>query len=310
MYERYGQPHIIAHHCENRLQQFSRLVANDAEGLEKLAGLLKQCLASMEETSMPTSIDSPTFIANIAVKLPVDLKKKWVSYALKHQKENVSLIGFRGFAEFVVDQSIKVNSVYDKLLFPKSLQKGDTFSPRPKNRNVRVFTSVFTEPKRKVDSKKFCHYCREGHKLKECREFQALNIKERKLFVCSRKICFKCLTVNHMVKDCFAKSHCAKPGCMSQYHHTLLHFDNLSIKPAVVSENAALSDATVVSAGHCLHSVLPSCRQVNVSQRALYLDIVPVRVRANKREICTYAQLDSGANKSFCEKVLFEKLEI
>ena len=70
-----------------------------------------------------------------------------------------------------------------------------------------------------------------------------------------------------MVKDCLAKSHCAKPGCMSQYHHTLLHFDNLSIKPAVVSENAASSDATVVSAGHCLHSVLPFCKQVNVSQR-------------------------------------------
>ena len=37
---------------------------------------------------------------------------------------------------------------------------------------------------------------------------------------------------------------------------------------------------------------------------------MPVRVRANNREICTYALLDSGANKSFCEKVLFERLEI
>ena len=258
---------------------------------------------------MPTSIDSPTFIANVAVKLPVDLKKKWVSYALKHQKKNASLIGFQGFAEFVVDQSIKANSVYNKLLFPKSLHKGDTFS-RPKDRNVRAFTSVSTEPKRKVDSKRFCHYCRKAHKLEECREFQALSIKERKLFARSRKICFKCLSVDHMMKDCLAKSHCAKSGCMSQYHHTLLHFDNLSIKPAVVSENAASSDAPVVSAGHCLHSVLPSCKQVNVPQRATYLEIVFVRVRVNNRAICTYALLDSGANKSFCEKVLFERLEI
>ena len=88
----------------------------------------------MEKTAIPTSIDSPTFIANVTVKLPVDLKKKWVSYALKHQKENASLIGFRGFAEFVVDQLIKANSVYNKLLFPKSLPKGETFSPRPKDR--------------------------------------------------------------------------------------------------------------------------------------------------------------------------------
>ena len=214
----------------------------------------------MEETSMPTSIDSPTFIANVAVKLPVDLKK------------NASLIGFQGFAEFVVDQSIKTNSVYNNfiliLLFPKSLHKGDTFSPRPKDRNVRAFTTVSTEPKRKVDSKRFCHYCREAHKLEECREFQTLSIKERKLFGRSSRIFFKCLTVDHMVKDCLAESHCAKPGCMSQFHHTLLHFDNLSIKPAVVSENAASSDAPVVSAGHCLHSVLPSCKQVNVPQRA------------------------------------------
>ena len=77
LYERYGQPHIITHHCENRLKQFPRLIANDAEDVKELALLLKRCLASMEETSMPTSIDSPTFIANVAVKLPVDLKKKW-----------------------------------------------------------------------------------------------------------------------------------------------------------------------------------------------------------------------------------------
>ena len=303
LYERYGQPHIIARHCENRLQQFPKLIANDAEGLEELAVFLKRCLASMEETSMLTAMDSPTFIANIAVKLPVDIKKEWVSYALEHQKENASLIGFRGFAEFVIKQSVKANSVYSKLLFPKSLHKGDTYSLRPKDRNIRAFTSVSSEPKGKGESKGVCYYCRGQHRLEECSEFQALSYKERKLFVRSRRICFKCLTIGHMVNDCLAKNHCANPGCMSQYHHTLLHFDNLS-------ENATSSDATVVSSGHCLHSVLPTCKKVNNLQRPSYLDIVPVRVRANKREFCTYALLDSGANKTFCEKVLFENLEI
>ena len=42
----------------------------------------------------------------------------------------------------MVDQSVKANSVYSKLLFPKSLQKGDMFSSRPRDRNVRAFMSV------------------------------------------------------------------------------------------------------------------------------------------------------------------------
>ena len=47
LYKRYGQPHIIAHHCENRLQQFPRLVANDAEGLEELAVLLTETMSCL-----------------------------------------------------------------------------------------------------------------------------------------------------------------------------------------------------------------------------------------------------------------------
>ena len=298
---------MIARYCENRLEMFPRIAANDAEGLEELAVLLKRCLVAMEETSTTTAIDSPSFIATVAEKLPIESKRKWVTFALKCQRKNQQIAGFQKFAEFVIKQSLKANSVYGKLLFPKASRKGDLNLFKPRERSTRALTSVASGPARHVKINELCLCCKERHKLEECPEFLHMSIKDRKLFVRSLKICFKCLVQGHMMRDCKAKLQCSRRDCTSQNHHTLLHFDRSDVKTIAASDST--SDPTHLETGNCMHAVLPSYNQKQTKQHAAYLDIIPVRVRINDEEVRTYALLDSGANRSFCEKVLFEKFE-
>ena len=87
LYARYGQPHVIARYSENCLQMFHRLAANDVEGLEELAVLLKRCFAAIEETSTTIAIHSPSFIVTVAEKLPIESKRKWMTFSLKCKKK-------------------------------------------------------------------------------------------------------------------------------------------------------------------------------------------------------------------------------
>ena len=75
LYQRYGQPHIISRFCKERLASVGKITQGNVEGLEKLAVLAKCCLASLKETSRPTTIDLVGFIASIANKLPNVLRR-------------------------------------------------------------------------------------------------------------------------------------------------------------------------------------------------------------------------------------------
>ena len=121
---------MIRRCCERRLIEFPEAAFSDADWLEDLAVLLKRCLVLLEEVQSPTTVDSPTFVASIAAKLSLELKREWVSRALTIQRQKGELASFEKFAEFVIEQSVKANSVYCKLLFPKATQRGNASTNR------------------------------------------------------------------------------------------------------------------------------------------------------------------------------------
>jgi hypothetical protein len=67
-----------------------------------------------------------------------------------------------------------------------------------------------------------CFYCLREHQLGDCEQFKALELDERVLFCCGRRICYKCLNnANHNFSSCEFQSRCET--CMAPSHHTLLH---------------------------------------------------------------------------------------
>ena len=305
LYERYGQPHVISRCCERRLIEFPKEAFSDADWLEDLAVLLKRCLASLEEVQSPTTVDSPTFVASIAEKLPLELKREWVSCALTIQRQKGELAGFEEFAEFVMEQSVKANSVYCKLLFPKTTQRGDASTNRARARTSKVLTSVTTVPTGSKEVKhvfkESCLCCRRAHKLEDCPEFRQMTLKERKLLVRSKRLCFKCLSQGYMAVDCNVSGTCGIAGCTDTNHHTFLHVNQR--RPGAVNSG----ELSPPEAAECLHLVVPSKQ---TPKSPAYLDIIPLRVLKNNKEVLTYALLDSGANKTFCERSLLESLGV
>ena len=169
------------HAGAKELIEFPKAAFSDADWLKDLAVLLKRCLVLLEEVQSPTTVDAPTFVASIAEKLPLELKREWLSCALTIQRQKGELAGFEEFAEFVIEQSVKANSVYCKLLFPKTTQRGDASTNRARARTSKVLTSVTTVPtgskEVKHAFKESCLCCKRAHKLEDCPEFRQMTLR-------------------------------------------------------------------------------------------------------------------------------------
>ena len=56
----------------------------------------------------------------------------------------------------------------------------------------------------------------------ECEKLFKKNLKERKEFVSTNKLCWNCLSKAYFVKQCKSKYRCKIDKC-GKYHHSLLH---------------------------------------------------------------------------------------
>ena len=306
LYERYGQPHVVSRCCEKRLQELPKIGVNDPEGLENLAVLVKRCLTSMEDFTGLSSMDSVGFIISIVNKLPIDLKKEWVSFAVKVEKTFGRIAIFYDFAEFIIDQSAKANSVYSKAIFNNTSSKTETMTSR--RLPGKAFASVAAEsskPENKRD-RISCPCCNRPHKLDNCNEFQRKTIRSRRMFVRNAGLCYKCFDRNHLVADCRSTIICRKEGCTDRNHHPLLHitFNQNNHDRQLNDEHQETNERACFYLGSHKHRSTPT------RNNSVYLDIVPVRVRAGSQEVQTYALLDSGANKTFCERDLIKSLGV
>ena len=120
---RYGQPHVISRCCEERLMNVSKIGQHDAEGLENLAVLLKQCCASLAGTREPSTVNSVNFLAALAQKLPSNTRHNWISKALEFEQRNGRSATFVDFAEFVINESKRANSTFYKAIFHSEQRK-------------------------------------------------------------------------------------------------------------------------------------------------------------------------------------------
>ena len=126
LYDRYSQPHVIGRHCEERLLEVGKINLHDSESLESLATLMKRCLAAMEEFSGSSTMNTVGFIAALVDKLPLEMRRRWVSQALSIQANSQRLVGFADFAHFVIAEAAEANSIYYKAVFPyRSNVRGD-----------------------------------------------------------------------------------------------------------------------------------------------------------------------------------------
>ena len=309
---RYGQPHIIAQACEERLTSFPKLDKDTADRLNKLSVLMKRCCHALADDRVASSLDSVPFLTAIASKFPLDLKRKWVDTAVKITEESGRNASFKDLALFVETQAKVSNSTFGLKLFGPSLSQSDPFK-KTKAVTFQTTTKSESEVEKSLPKPK-CHCCSEMHKLYQCSKFRELPLSDRSQLVKKHKLCKRCLNPGHHAKSCTLNIKCKRKNCDKRDdHNSLLH------TPYSLSKESS-SDS---KSGNSAPDPDPSAKLVETKTLALssrtsgittssraYLDIVPVKVKSNDHVVYTYALLDTGSDRTFCEQCLAKRLDL
>ena len=311
---RYGQPHVIAQACEERLRAFPNMLDKDPEILNKLAVLLRRCCSSLESTPGSSSLDTVYFITTLISKLPVSMREEWVKTSVEVSDNTGKVAGFHHFTKFIEEQARVANSVYGLKLYSR-LTKTNARAYKGKAQ-VYATTAPGNHGSEKTEAD-ICMYSKGRHKIYQCGKFSSRSYEDKWKFVVDNRLCKLCLRPGHISLRCYSQLECKKVRCRNKAaHHTLLHPPENVHQWRDHSEDAGESfpEESQTRGGPSGDSQKEERIEANVhstrsyEKRGAYLDIVPIKVVSNDDAVETYALLDSGSDRTFCEKQLMEEL--
>ena len=128
------------------------------------------------------------------------------------------------------------------------------------------------------------------HPIWKCEKFKKMNVEERGQKAKDLKLCFKCLSDTHQMKNCSGRL-CDVNGC-GKPHHRLLHrpYKNEEQKQNVENVDEVSNLSSMRSSG-----VLP---------------VVPVTIGSGSKTLNAFALCDSGASLSFVDESLMKALNL
>lgn len=146
-----------------------------------------------------------------------------------------------------------------------------------------------------------CLFCNCRHSLGRCKHFMKKTHREKLTFLKEKGICFRCLTIGHVSKEC--SNHLICKRC-NQSHPSVLR-----IEQQVKSQKQA--ERQIDAIGNALVSP-KSCGHIGAGDQKCILPIVPVKVKAAKssKVLEVYGLLDPGSSATFCTERLMSQLNI
>ena len=158
--------------------KFPTIDRDVADRWNKLTILMKRSCYALADDNVASNLDSIQFLASLANKFPMDIKRKWFEVSLRITEEFDPLPSFRDLTEFTEAQAKVANSVFGLKLF--SSGGSEKFSAVPKKTKMSTFsTSTSTVLKSDTaESKRFqakCLHCCGPHYVFKCKQFRALS---------------------------------------------------------------------------------------------------------------------------------------
>ena len=273
-----------------------------------------RCKNAMKCSKYRTKLEQPGTIHQFT---PTDtnLRTTWRRLADNVIETERRSVTFSDLAEFVDNEArVIANPVFEKITEdtkPKNerrdkqnrsgrgrtrlaTQAGDLQSPP-----LRAPPSRSTPPTEDV----LCSFCNSGHALDACEALRRLLYPQRTRFLRLKRLCFGCLSSNHMLKECPEKKTCMVANCTRKYA-TILHTNTAPrIRPSGIP--SASTSPQEESPRVCN-------RMVNLNRLRIGMAAVPVKVwfKSTGPPVITYAFLDSGSSSSFCTESLMRQLGV
>ncbi|KAJ8332755.1 hypothetical protein SKAU_G00416510, partial [Synaphobranchus kaupii] len=247
-------------------------------------------------------------------KLPDWATNRWNRYVTKALDQGKPYPGFEAFSDFVAEEArIACNPVSSLHALKRADEKPGREQKRLKANTLVTSAKVSqktkptardssaserdkgsktspsaTQNKRQIE----CTCCQQRHFIYKCDTFAAMSLEERKKLVFDNNMCFGCLRVGHVSKDCRKRATC---NICRRSHPTPLHEE----RPQGERPEAPPPEE---SASNC------SVRVDNSDRTSMIVPVWLSCAATNSPETLVYALLDTQSSNTFIDQDVCEKL--
>ncbi|KAM9709232.1 uncharacterized protein ACNS7B_023621 [Menidia menidia] len=313
--KRYGHPFIVQRAYRGKLSSWPKIGPKEPLKLREFSDFLVSCKNAMPHISGLKVLDDCEENQKLLQKLPDWATARWNRLVTKELDDGKQYPSFEAFSNFLAEEArIACNPVSSLHALKKTDEKPATEVKRIKARTLVTTTKVaqgkghtakdsgesagstvnsFAAQTMKQIK---CICCQENHFIYKCERFAALTLEEKKAFVKNNNMCFACLRVGHVAKDCRKRATC---NVCRKSHPTPLHDEPArEVKPEVSQQRDSTSTASC------------SMNMTNADRTSM---IVPVWLSSsvkNSPEILVYALLDTQSSNTFVTEDVCEKLKV
>ena len=180
----------------------------------------------MQNVTHMNVLNHLTNMQTIVLKLPLHLQNKWRGTVGRLRNRSLDrAVTFHDLAQFVKTEASSANDpVFSK----------EALGQRQLKHNDSVFTISF--PQSAIQ----CYMCKQDHDIEQCKEFLAMTLSARRMYLQRNRRCFACFGYNHLSKDGRKKRQCKTCG---RKHPTSLHDPNFGRFINNTQESATASES-------------------------------------------------------------------
>ncbi|XP_036345840.1 uncharacterized protein LOC118755100, partial [Rhagoletis pomonella] len=242
---RYNKLGVIAHTQVSKFLSLTTLSSQSVSSLRKLYDGADEVIRGLRALGEQAEKRDIWLIHILLGKLDSTTAREWTKFT----KSDNDFPTLNEFLTFLYNACITLESVTPAA------------TSRTGSRSVAVKTHQTT-----IEMKVKCQKCGGIHELHQCSEFLSMDVKARRAFVATKRICYNCLRVGHISNNCRSKFSCR--NCRKR-HHSLLHEDNQqtqkleSLVDSAVNVNFHALPAinTLLPTAVCLVSDSYGCKQ-------------------------------------------------
>ena len=280
----FGKPQMVVNAQLKRIYSFPPMKPYDGAALIKFARIVSSCVNVLTQFNYVGDLNSEGVLGSATRKLTLDMKTKWLTYV---KQMNLYQPGLAVFSEWLND----IADVQDELLLYSNLIADRAKTSYKEKAEGSTFAT--SAPDTASDNSKYQQECalKDGkHPIWKCEKFKKMNVEERGQKAKELKLCFKCLSDAHQMRNCSGRL-CDVNGC-GKPHHRLLH------RP-YKNEDQKQNDENIDEVSN-----LSSMRSSGV------LPVIPVSIGSGSKTVKTFALCDSGASLSFVDESLMKALNL
>lgn len=313
LHKHFGNEQKIASAYMNKALSWPQIKAEDVNALQEYSLFLRGCGNVMEELQYMCELNMPANMMIIIKKLPYRLRDKWRTMACELQERRNQRVSFIDIVNFIEHQvKVVMDPVFGNIQDDPVAKNKDVkskFLSRPGIKRTSFATTVIPASKGSESEKtgevkvgpdkKKCLFCEGAHTLGMCPQLGKQSHNEKFNFLKSNRVCFGCLSIGHISKECRKRLCCDVCGLK---HPTLLH----------IFPKEKTLDTTEKKPKMAVNDVLISSGLTGAGDYDCKLPIVPVQIKAKKgsKIVTTYAFLDQGSTAVFCTESLMKKLNL